>query len=184
MQIFSTAVLIKYKSAFNCCASRPLARSLSMTAYTPANSRNSPFVLWITGMPPPPTAITMLPAATNVRIASSSITRNGMGEATTRRQPRPESSTTFQPSFSYFRASSSLIKPPIGLLAFSKAGSSLRTNTCVTTETTGLRMSRLYSSFRNACCNIYPIDPCVSATIMSSGVVCTSSAAISLRRMM
>ena len=63
----------------------------------------------ITGMPPPPTPMTMKPALTRVLMASASTIFTGRGEATTRRQPRPASSTTAQPSFSCrFLASASL----------------------------------------------------------------------------
>ena len=53
-----------------------------------------------TGMPPPPTAMTTTPASMSWRITSISTMRFGWGEATTRRQPRPASSSTSQPSSS------------------------------------------------------------------------------------
>lgn len=56
---FSTAVRMIRKSAFNCCARRQLAKSLSITAPTPFKW----FPRRITGIPPPPLAMTTSPAS-------------------------------------------------------------------------------------------------------------------------
>src|SRR3990172_5072935 len=57
----------------------------------------------------------------------------GSGEGTTRRQPRPASSTTCQPSCSRCAAAlASSMNEPIGLLGFREAGSFFSTSTCVT----------------------------------------------------
>ncbi len=67
-------------------------------------------------------------------MTSSSTTRLGTGEATTRRQPRPESSTRSQPSRSRWDwACSAFMKEPMGLLGLAKAGSLASTSTWVTT---------------------------------------------------
>ncbi len=76
-------------------ASRAEARSLSMTASTPASDPSSRRT---TGMPPPPTATAITSRSSSARIASHSTTSRGCGLGTTRRQPRPESSTTAHPS--------------------------------------------------------------------------------------
>ena len=65
-----------------------------MTASTPVRA---PSVALLTAIPPPPAASTMRPASSSSRIASCSTMSIGTGEATTRRCPRPESSTTRQP---------------------------------------------------------------------------------------
>ncbi len=63
-----------------------------------------------------------------------------MGEGTTRRQPRPESSVTDQPRASARRrARPSEKKGPIGLVGFPNAGSSASTTTWVTTAATARR---------------------------------------------
>ena len=56
---FSTAVRMIRKSAFNCCARIQLAKSLSITAPTPFKW----FPRRITGIPPPPLAMTTSPAS-------------------------------------------------------------------------------------------------------------------------
>jgi hypothetical protein len=62
--------------------------------------------------------------------------RIGSGEATTRRQPRPASSRTAQPSWSRRRiAVASSMNEPIGLEGLANAGSSRATSTCVITVT-------------------------------------------------
>ncbi|TPW12694.1 MAG: hypothetical protein FD129_1421 [bacterium] len=65
-----------------------------MTASTPSSVPSSRRT---TGTPPPPSAITMKPASRNVRMACSSTISIGIGEGTTRRQPRPESSRISHP---------------------------------------------------------------------------------------
>ena len=96
-------------------------RSLSMTASTPSKS---PWVLRITGTPPPPQAMTMWPLRAASEIIALWMTFLGVGEGTTRRQPRPASSTTFQPNFSRRSSASSFSrKGPTGLVGLSKAGS-------------------------------------------------------------
>ena len=75
----------------------------------------------MTGMPPPPTVITMMPSLISALTVSSSTISFGRGEATTRRQPRPASSTTLQPISVLRRlASASSMNPPIGLVGFLK----------------------------------------------------------------
>ena len=93
IQTLSTAVKIKRKSAFNSDASSALDLSLSITASTPTNL---PFLL-TTGIPPPPTVITVSPASTILLIASISTMCNGFGEGTTFLYPLPESSTKVNP---------------------------------------------------------------------------------------
>ena len=66
-----------------------------------------------TGMPPPPAATTRKPASTSVWIASCSTIRTGCGDATSRRQPRPESSATSHPfSSARRRATASVVEAP------------------------------------------------------------------------
>ncbi len=64
MATFSTAVSMMSKSASSSLASRQLAKSLSMTAPTPLSS---PFSS-MTGMPPPPAAMTTWPACKRARM--------------------------------------------------------------------------------------------------------------------
>ena len=64
-----------------------------MTASIPSK----PWSRRTTGMPPPPTATTSRPASRSVRTAPSSTTSSGLGDGTTRRQPRPGSSFRAQP---------------------------------------------------------------------------------------
>ena len=82
-------------------ASFSAAKSLSITASTPFKRFKT--LVRVTGMPPPPAAITMTPSLTSSMMAPFSIISIGLGEATTRRQPRPASSLTIQP-FSLARA--------------------------------------------------------------------------------
>ena len=82
------------RSAPTARASSAEAKSLSMTASTPSRR---PSGRSTTGIPPPPAATTRKPASTSVWIASCSTIRTGCGEATSRRQPRPESSATVPP---------------------------------------------------------------------------------------
>jgi hypothetical protein len=65
-----------------------------MTASTPLRS---PFASRTTGIPPPPTATTTKPASISALIESSSMMVIGAGLGTTRRQPRPASSTIAKP---------------------------------------------------------------------------------------
>ena len=111
----STPVLIKKRSAPIRLARKLLPKSLSTTAAMP---RSSPLLLRVTGMPPPPAAITIHPAATASAMAASSMISTGCGEAITRRHPRPASSTTCHPSASKRRAVASSRKLPMGLVGF------------------------------------------------------------------
>ena len=77
--------------------------------------------------------------------------RCGRGEATTRRQPRPASSTTSQPSARRSIASNSRINVPMGLLGFWKAGSSAATSTWVTSVTAWSGMPRRLNSLKRHC---------------------------------
>ena len=145
MATFSTAVEISNRSALSNWANKLQAKSLSITAAVPLNWRSPRS---ITGMPPPPTAITITPVSTRALIGSNSTTSTGSGEATTRRQPRPASSTTSQPMSSARPwASAWSINPPIGLDGFLNAGSFRSTRTCVMTVATGLFTPRWRSSF-------------------------------------
>ena len=65
--------------------------SLSITASTPHN--NSILSVFTTGIPPPPTAITILSLSTSCLITFFSIMSIGSGEGTTLLYPRPASST-------------------------------------------------------------------------------------------
>ena len=79
----------------------------------------------------------MCPWRTASRIMWRWTTRWGEGDGTSRRQPRPASSLTFQPSVSRRRSASSRARNgPIGLLGSWNAGSASSTTTCVTTVTT------------------------------------------------
>lgn len=69
-------------------AKRQAARSLSMTAATPSREPSSRST---TGMPPPPQAMETV-VSHRVLIVPISTIRFGLGDGTTRRQPRPESS--------------------------------------------------------------------------------------------
>ena len=62
-------------------ASLALARSLSMTASTPANERRS----LTTGMPPPPQQMTIKSISMSVLISRFSTMVTGLGDTTTRR---------------------------------------------------------------------------------------------------
>ena len=64
-----------------------------MTASTPTRK---PLASRITGMPPPPPAMTLWPFSSSVLMASNWTISRGRGEGTTLRQPRPESSFIFQ----------------------------------------------------------------------------------------
>ncbi len=93
------------------------AKSLSITASTPTSSAPSR----VTGTPPPPQAITTSPPSSSRRISAASTTSRGIGEGTTRLQPRPESSVTDQPRASARRrARPSEKKGPIGLVGFAE----------------------------------------------------------------
>ncbi len=128
----STAVTISSAWAPSRRASTPAARSLSITASTLTARRPAP----VTGMPPPPQAMTTWPAATRACIASSSTTLAGSGEGTTRRKPRPESGCTVHPRVAASRSASSRAKNgPIGLAGTLKAGSVELTVTWVTSAT-------------------------------------------------
>lgn len=81
-------------SAWVSSASLEAAKSLSMTASIP-RKRFKTLVL-TTGMPPPPTAITMAPFSAKSLMVRFSTISMGLGEGTTRRQPRPASSLTVQ----------------------------------------------------------------------------------------
>src|SRR5574341_120053 len=73
----------------------------------------------ITGIPPPPEQMTIKPALINASTASRSTSAFGSGDGTTRRQPRPASSTTDHPSLSLWpRAVSLSMNDPIGLEGF------------------------------------------------------------------
>ena len=61
----------------------------------------------LTGMPPPPPAMTISPLSASTLIASSSRISTGLGLATMQRQPRPESSPTTQPRSRESRLASS-----------------------------------------------------------------------------
>ena len=104
----------------------------------------------MTGMPPPPTPTTMKSLAISVLMASSSTILSGMGEAIIRRQPRPASSFTIQPSASNFSAFSFVVKPPMPLVGFLKPGSLRSTSTWVTTAATDRLMPRVVNSLSSA----------------------------------
>ncbi len=107
---------------------------MSITAATP---RYSPSPTSTTGIPPPPTVITAVPEASRTLIESSSTISFGTGDATTRRQPRPASSATAQPSScSRRRASASSMKEPIGFDGAWNAGSLRSTRVWVMTVAT------------------------------------------------
>src|SRR5437773_738403 len=81
------------------------------------------------GMPPPPQATTMWPARAESRIMCRWTTRTGRGEATRRRQPRPESSRTFHPRRAVRSSACSFVRNgPMGLDGSLNAGSSLDEN--------------------------------------------------------
>ena len=82
-------------SAFTNSANFSAAKSLSTTASTPFKVFKT--LVRTTGIPPPPTAITIAPDSTSVTISRLSTISTGAGEATTRRYPRPESSAISQP---------------------------------------------------------------------------------------
>jgi hypothetical protein len=88
-------------------------------------------------MPPPQQAITTKPASSSARIAPASTMRRGRGEATTRRYPRPASSTMTQWSRAWWpRASSAEKNGPMGLLGRAHAGSSASTTVWVSRQVT------------------------------------------------
>ena len=93
MAAFSTAVNIIKKSASKSLANVALAKSLSITALAPLKW----FPSLITGIPPPPQAITTLPESAKLLIVSISTILFGFGEATTLLYPLPASSTTLIP---------------------------------------------------------------------------------------
>lgn len=94
MKTLGTAVTETKISAFTSSASFSAAKSLSMTASIPFKRFKT--LVRTTGMPPPPAAMTMMPSLTSSRMAFFSTISMGLGEATTRRQPRPASSLTAQ----------------------------------------------------------------------------------------
>ena len=106
-------------------------RSLSTTACTPCQS---PFAARITGMPPPPPAMTTVPAPSSASITCRLITARGSGEATQWRQPRPASSIMRHPFASRAFASSAEKNGPMGFDGVRSAGSSGSTSTWVTTQ--------------------------------------------------
>ena len=67
---------------------------MSITASIPLRRLSN--LVRMTGMPPPPAAITMTPSATSSLMEFFSTMSIGLGLATTRRQPRPASSLTTQ----------------------------------------------------------------------------------------
>ena len=88
-----------------------LVRSLSTMASTAVCTPSRT----VTGIPPPPAAITTQPSSMRSRTVSSSTMSWGTGLGTTRRQPRPESSRTWYPvAFAKTRASVSVMKAPMG----------------------------------------------------------------------
>ncbi len=94
MHTFSTAVEIIKTAAPSFVASIPDAWSLSITAFTPLNLLS---LSTTTGMPPPPTAITVKPEFTRFLMASISIMLFGIGEGTTLLYPLPASMFITQP---------------------------------------------------------------------------------------
>ena len=103
-QTLSTAVSITNISASRSFANLALDLSLSITAATPCNDPSS---FSITGIPPPPTVITIVPLSTKFLTVSSSTIFFGWGEATTLLYPLPASSTKVNPfSDDIFSASS------------------------------------------------------------------------------
>ena len=81
--------------------------------------------------------------------------RRGLGEGTTRRQPRPASSLTTQPcSAASFFARASSMWEPIGLLGSWKAGSAKSTRVSVTTATGSRLIPRFLNSLRKARTNM------------------------------
>jgi len=152
MATFSTAVLIRNKSALIMLARMEEPKSLSITASTPTRF---PSGVSITGMPPPPTATTTKPARIRLWIASASTILWGIGEGTTRRHPRPASSTMVQPSvFIFSLAWTSSMKEPIGLVGFLKAGSSRSTIVWVTTVTAFLSIDLARNWLCRICWNM------------------------------
>ena len=92
-------------SASISCARRQAARSLSMTAATPLRE---PSGCSSTGTPPPPQAMVTV-VSHRVRMVPISTMRRGLGEGTTRRQPRPESSFMVKPFSSSSRMACSSV---------------------------------------------------------------------------
>jgi hypothetical protein len=121
---------------------------LSITASTPTRSAPTR----ATGTPPPPQATTTSPASSRRRISPASTTSTGSGDATTRRQPRPESSATDQPrAEASRRARPSEKNGPIGLVGRANAGSSASTTTWVITAATDRGIPRVASVSPIAC---------------------------------
>ena len=148
MATLSTSVETTKTSASSLVASRPEARSLSITASTPTRY---PFSLRTTGIPPPPQATTTYPPRTRQFICSNSRISRGAGDGTTRRQPPPGSSAMLQPrSTARRRAVFSSSCGPIGLVGSENVGSSESTNTWVTTAIARRSMRRLENSLYRA----------------------------------
>src|ERR1051326_5354512 len=124
----STAVRMRRAGMPSERASSAEVRSLSTTAWTPCQS---PFAPRTTGMPPPPPAMTTVPAWSRASMTRRLMIARGSGEATQWRQPRPASSVMRQPFASSAFASSAEKKGPMGLDGERIAGSSGSTSTCV-----------------------------------------------------
>ncbi len=85
-------------------------------------------------------------------MVSSSTILFGSGEATTRRQPRPASSTMSHPSARRSAALSASMNDPIGFDGLWKAGSAPSTSTWVTMLTTRFGTPMRRRSFCRFCC--------------------------------
>ena len=167
---------------------------------TPLRPSRIPPSFSITGIPPPPEAITIVPESTRDLMASVSAILIGSGEGTTLLKGlspfgftllitcpaiffslyiSPGGGLIIYPSFSSFFASSSLRYSPTGFEGSSKSGSSFETTTCVITVATGIFIFSLVSIFWSVCWIIYPICPCVIAPTTSIGIGGTFFFAIS-----
>ena len=107
----------------------------------------------ITGIPPPPAAITSVSFLISVLILSNSIIEMGCGEGTTRLYPLPASSTNINPFLFEFVQLLLCCKITIGFEGLLNAGSFSSTSTCVTSVTTCLSIPIECNSFCKLSCN-------------------------------
>mmetsp|Transcript_10360 Transcript_10360/g.33991 ORF Transcript_10360/g.33991 Transcript_10360/m.33991 type:complete len:214 (-) Transcript_10360:170-811(-) len=136
-------------------ASRADARSLSTTACTGTSVPSAGSAT--TGTPPPPTAITTMPASRRASIAGCCTIRSGSGDATTRRYECGPVLTTVQPSRS--ASTRSVSSAPILLHGLVKAGSVAETS--VKERTVARSTDREAPALRSDTSSTAPSEPSV-----------------------